>query len=258
MSQINQVPLQRYQNTVCLITGGTTGIGLGIVKRVLQEGGSVVIATIENNLNEILNQQRQTFPQSKIEGIHCDIASKQDRLNLTNLISQKFGKLDIIFANAAVIQYKRNQLELKEDQFQKMFDVNVKANFFLIKECLDLMKKSDRGDANILLTSSMVSKTPDRYGGVYAMTKAALNNMAIWLSQELSEFNIRVNTICPGAFKTQMTVKQQDAFGSLSSKAFGEPEQLASVACMMASKDGSFINGESYVVDNKVFSKFKL
>eukprot|EP00347_Sterkiella_histriomuscorum_P012580 403368022 len=149
MSQINQVPLQRYQNTVCLITGGTTGIGLGIVKRVLQEGGSVVIATIENNLNEVLNQQRQTFPQ---------------KLNLTNLISQKFGKLDIIFANAAVIQYKRNQLELKEDQFQKMFDVNVKANFFLIKECLDLMKKSDSGDTNILLTSSIVSKTPDRYG----------------------------------------------------------------------------------------------
>ena len=97
---------------------------------------------------------------------------------------------------------------LSEQQFDRLFEVNVKATFFLIKEMLDLLLKNQSGDPNILITSSIVSKQPDVYGGVYAMTKASLNNLATWLSKELEDSHIRVNTILPGAIKTDMIAKQ--------------------------------------------------
>ena len=103
-------------------------------------------------------------------------------------------------------------------------------------------------DANILVTSSILGTLPKSSVGVYGMTKAALNNMVQWLSHELMDDGIRVNAVGPGLTKTNMTKPEfdlgiEDFFPA---KSLGKPEEIASVIAMICSKDGSFVNGETY------------
>ena len=226
----------------------------------LREGGSVIIASIDYDLYGVVTELRSQLAnkEQRVEGMYCDISSKESRTHLINMITKEFGRLDVLFANAGIVVYKKKQLQMEEAVFDNLFNVNVKGNFFLIKECLDLLSKSTSGDANIVLTSSGAAIRPSKIGGVYAMTKAANNNMVIWLSQELSDSNIRVNSICPGMVSTEMTAVQQKVFKEKYPKAFGKPSEIAAVACMIASKDGSFVNGENYLIDSKAFDWGKL
>ncbi|CDW79680.1 dehydrogenase reductase sdr family member 4 [Stylonychia lemnae] len=249
----------RFIDKICLITGGTAGIGYGIAERVISEGGTVIVCSVDKNIEEQIQNLRKLITNNKtqrVEGMYCDISKPESRKPLLDFIDKEFGKLDVLFANAGIVFYKKLQLKMEDKHFDKLIDVNIKGTFFMIKECVPLLKKGK--DANILVTSSISAVYPTKYGGVYAMTKAALNNMVIWLSQELEQDNIRVNGIMPGAVVTSMTIGQQKAFQEKHPKAFSQPSQIASVAAMMTSQDGSFINGENYLVDNTLFRLIKL
>ena len=104
--------------------------------------------------------------------------------------------------------------------------MNVKSVFFLIKECLHLLKKS-QGGANILVTSSSEGKYPNSVVGVYAMSKAAVDNMVRWLAQELLEYGIRVNALGPSLTRTPMTAVSIEIFkkaGGFNKNGLAEPE----------------------------------
>lgn len=106
--------------------------------------------------------------------------------------------------NAAIAGFStRRQIFITEEDYDRLFRVNIKSTFYFIKETLHLLKKGT--DANILINSSMVGIHTDRFSGAYAMTKAALINMAKWLYMELLDDNIRVNAIAPGMVHTTMT-----------------------------------------------------
>lgn len=106
--------------------------------------------------------------------------------------------------NAATAGYStRRQIFITEEDYDKLIKINIKATFYFIKETLHLLKKGT--DANILINSSMVGLHTDRFSGAYAMTKAALINLAKWMYMELVDDNIRVNVIAPGMVHTQMT-----------------------------------------------------
>ena len=140
-------------------------------------------------------------------------------------------------------------MSISEKDYDLIWNVNVKSVFFFIKESLDLLKAST-GGANILMTSSIAGFQPERFLGVYSTTKSALINLATWLSQELMDDGIRVNCINPGMTRTPMMEKEMKmGFDKKNPRAVGNPEQIASVAAMICSKDGSFVNGESYVVN---------
>ena len=95
------------------------------------------------------------------------------------------------------------QLDINEKAYDKIWDVNVKSTFFLIAECKDLMEKA--GKANVCVISSVTGTHPSHMLGVYAMTKAALDNMVKWLHIELREDDIRVNAIAPGLIATDFS-----------------------------------------------------
>ena len=130
-----------------------------------------------------------------------------------------------------------------------MFDVNVKAVFFMIKETIPLLKKGGKA-SNILVTSSEGAKQSASFLGIYCMTKAAVDNMVPWLAQELMSDDIRVNAINPGMTYTK--ILHQQIFDKMSKKeprALAQPHQIASLAVTICSEDGSFMNGESYVIN---------
>ena len=185
------------------MTGGTTGIGFAIAERIAREGGHVFICSSQqSNVDEAIKKFKELG--LTIEGTTCNISKSADRKKVLEMIAQKHQRLDVLVLNAGISSYAGKNLAITEEAYDHLFDVNVKAQFFFIKEAYPLLKKSGR-DANILVNASIMGKSPDKLIGVYSMTKAALINMVKSLAMELMPDNIRINAIGPGFIETHMT-----------------------------------------------------
>lgn len=214
----------------------------------LYENATVIIcssqdASIANALKEL--EADSNIPRGRAHAIKCDCSSKTDRAELLQFVTDKFGRVDVLFLNHGIMTHEGNQMEITEEQYDQMLNFNLKSIFFMIQSYLPLMKKSP--SANILVTSSICGITPAYLVGVYGITKAAINSMVRCLSEEFRPLNIRVNAIAPGLISTEMTatlIQQNPHLQGIS----GLPDQIASVAAMICSSDGSFVNGEIYAV----------
>ena len=171
---------KRYEGRVCLVTGGTSGIGFEIAKRMAQEGGKVIVCSVDTNIQESV-QMLSEDGKYKVEGMHCDVANPENRQQVIRYIEQTYGRLDVLVLNAGVPGFKGCQFDIDDEVYDRTFAVNVKSVFFFIKEALELLKISKDG-SNILVTSSLSAVTPGKMLGVYAMTKASVVNMVKWLS----------------------------------------------------------------------------
>ena len=181
---------------------------------------------------------------------------------MLSYIESNYGRIDVLVLNAGVSGHKGTQLDMEEEIFDLTFSVNVKANFFFTKEALELLKKATDG-ANVLITSSLSGVYGAKILGVYAMSKASVISMAKWLSVELMDHSIRVNTIAPGFTRTNMVGPELELFEKFfPPKALAHPHEVAAVAAMIcAPKDGRFVNGETFVLSGGYTSpklKFKL
>ena len=205
--------MKRFEDQICLVTAATTGIGFAIAERFLKEGAFVHICSRKKeNVEEAVSSLKQQG-LSSIHGHVCDVANTGQRTQMLDVIKDMHdGRLDILVANAGMHNCFGDQLDITEKRYQTQFDINVKSTFFLIKECKDMLLKSVEmstaakpRNPNILVNTSMVGRVPDPRLGVYSMTKAALDNMVVFMAQELMEDGIRVNGIAPGLIQTDMT-----------------------------------------------------
>mmetsp|Transcript_27774 Transcript_27774/g.26828 ORF Transcript_27774/g.26828 Transcript_27774/m.26828 type:complete len:152 (-) Transcript_27774:45-500(-) len=149
------------------------------------------------------------------------------------------------------------QLPMEEDAFDKMMALNTKSIFFMIKECKELLKNSKQ-DPNILVISSASAKKPLIFFGVYAMAKAALENMVQWMALELADEGIRINSISPGLIPTKLASPLIDYMSGFENDypfLFGEPEDIGGLAAAVCSKDGKFLNGEIVYPHGGYFGK---
>ena len=128
-----------------------------------------------------------------VDGHVCDVGDQKSRAALIDKVGETYGKIDVLVLNVANSSFWGMQLDISEQEFDKMFSINVKGTFFAIKEAKPWL---DRGsNANVLVISSVVGAYPSNALGVYSMTKAALNNMVKFLSVELRCDSIRINAI---------------------------------------------------------------
>mmetsp|Transcript_1957 Transcript_1957/g.3414 ORF Transcript_1957/g.3414 Transcript_1957/m.3414 type:complete len:179 (-) Transcript_1957:50-586(-) len=161
------------------------------------------------------------------------------------------GRLDVLVPNAACSTHFGPQMNITEKGFDKMFSLNVKSSFFLIQEAYEMLQESANagGAANILVVSSVSGQNPNFTIGVYAMTKAALENMVKFLSIEMMADGIRVNGIAPGLIKTEFSGSLWKGNKDLNPASMGEGHHIGSIAATMCSKrDGGFVNGETFQV----------
>ena len=181
----------------------------------------------------------------------CNVGNRDERIKLLLKIKEQHGgRLDVLVPNAACSTHFGSQLEITEKAYDKLWDLNVKSTFFLIKESYEMLMKSKElgGAANVLVVSSVTGKNPSPSIGVYSMTKAALDNMVIMLSKELLPDGIRVNGIAPGLIKTEFAAPIWNS--DVEKASIGLPENIGSVvACICSSSDGAFMNGEVYQVN---------
>lgn len=241
----------KLQNKIALITGGTTGIGLATAKLFQEEGAQVIVtgrtpATLEAARKEL---------GGKALAIQSDTSRIEDITTLIAEIKAKFGRIDIVFANAGVARFAPFE-KSAEAFFDEQFNINVKGLFFTVQKALELVPD---GGA-VLLNASIVDKKGLPGTSVYSATKAAVRSFGRVLATELAARKIRVNTISPGPIATPIYGKlgmpddvvaefEKGMAASVALKRFGQADEVAKLALFLASDDSSYITGGEVFID---------
>ena len=241
----------KLENKVAVITGGNSGIGLGIAREFAKQGASIVIfgrsaGTLESAAAEI---------GSKTLAVQGDVTSVSDLDRLFESTVQKFGKIDVLVVNAGVARPEPVE-QVDEAAFDFLSDINFKGAFFTVQRALPHL--NDR--ASIILNSSIANSIGMPGMAVYGATKAAVRSLARTLSAELLPRGIRVNTLSPGAIETLIwgrTGLQQEELDQMASNIgsqipmgrFGTSSEMAKAALFLASDDSSYVAGAELVAD---------
>lgn len=244
---------QEFQHQSILITGGTSGIGLASAQAFLQKGAKCVYITGRDRQKL---EDAHRLLGSKVVPIQADLAQLEEIDLIKHSIEQRGDQLDVVFANAGIAE---NNLigSTSEQQFDAMFDTNVKGMFFMIQSVLPVIREG----GNIILNASIAANKGMAHLSVYSATKAAVRSFARTWCNDLKERKIRVNTISPGVTHTpilqtglQMTDTQiaeltQYLSAVVPAARMAQAEEIAAAVVFLASSSASFVNGAELCVD---------
>ena len=240
--------MKKFENKIALITGSSRGIGKSIALELAKEGAFVIIHYTNNKLSAEQTLNEVNAIGGKGELVRADFSDKN---SLNDLFSQVNNVLlgrgiDILINNVGVLE--RVGIEnTTEEQFDNMFNINVKSVFFITQHFISVMNTGGR----IINISSNLSKRPRQEVLTYSMTKAAIDNFTIALASLLGPRQITVNSVAPGATDTDMNKERfkdplvKASVGSMNAlKRVGTPEDISKVVTFLCSEDGGWITGQ--------------
>lgn len=237
---------------VAVVTGGTRGIGFGIVKKYLKNGATVVLfgsrqESVDKAL-ESLKSENGTWP---VEGMCPDLSDAKAVEDAITSIHEKYGRIDILVNNAGISQ-DTPLYDYTTEGFDKIISLNVNSLFYAILPAAKFMKA--QGGGTIINTSSMVSISGQPSGVGYPTSKFAVNGLTVSLARELGKDNIRVNAVAPGVIATDMVAAlPEEVVQMISSqiplKRTGTPEDIANAFLYLASDLSEYVSGEVLSVD---------
>lgn len=243
------------KNKTAIITGGTRGIGFGIVKKFLENGANVVLTgSRKESVDKALSQL--TEYNGKVIRIYPDLCNPDEIQKAFSDINERFGSIDILVNNAG-ISSRTSIYDYTIEEFSKILDINIKAVFVCTQAAAKIMKEQKHGV--IINISSMVSKYGQPAGCGYPATKFAVNGLTVSLARELAKDNIRVNAVAPGVTKTDMvSALPKEMVDRISSGIplgrMGEPEDIANACLYLSSDMASYVTGVILSVDGMATS----
>jgi NAD(P)-dependent dehydrogenase (short-subunit alcohol dehydrogenase family) len=243
--------MKRLEGKVAVVTGGNSGIGLATAKRFQQEGARVAIS---GRNKKTLDEAVRTIGNGVL-AIQADVAKLPELDKLYAEVSQKLGKIDVLFVNAGVGKFGIIA-ETSESTYDEQFDINIKGAYFTIQKALAHLNDG----ASIILNTSVADTKGEIGTSAYSATKAALRSLARTAAAELVERGIRVNTVAPGPIVTPIFERSglskeiideiaKKLLAKVPMKRFGQPEEVAATVAFLASQDASYITGVEINVD---------
>lgn len=234
----------RFNNKICLVTGGTSGIGRATCIRFASEGASVaVIGRNEQHGNEVVTEIKRKGGEAIF--VATDISESSQVQAAVSATVQRWKQIHVLVNNAAMMTFKP-VAELGEEEWDKVMAVNVRSVFLFCKYCLPHMQPGA-----IVNVSSVHAHETTPNVTPYATSKAGMEGFTRALSRECEAAKVRVNNVAPGAVNTPM-LRSNPNVKSGQEKiegAIGEPEDIASAIAFLASDEARFINGTTLVVD---------
>ncbi len=243
--------MQALEGKTAVITGGSSGIGLATAKRFVAEGAFVFIAG---------RRQAECDKAAKeigrnVVAVACDVTKLEDLDRLYKEVAARKGKIDILFANAGMVETVATPAVTPE-HFDRTFNTNARGAYFTVQKALPLLNDG----ASIILTASAVWQKGMPIYSTYAATKAAIRSYVRTWTAEFAARGIRANVISPGPVETPIfegqfsTKEAADALreqfkASVPLHRMGRPEEIASAALFLASKESSYITGIDLPVD---------
>lgn len=238
------------ENKVAVVTGGTRGIGLEVIRTFKENGAKVILfgsrAESVEKAVELLKTENM-----EVEGYHPNLNNIEEVSEVLEKVKNKYGHIDILVNNAGVSANKKID-DTTVEEFENTINLNVNAMFTVTKATVPYMK--EQGSGVILNTSSMVSIYGQPSGVGYPASKFAVNGLTRSLARELAPFNIRVNAVAPGVTNTDMIAKLpkeqlEPIVKSIPLGRIGQPKDIANAFLFLASDLASYITGVILSVD---------
>ena len=237
---------QGLAGKVALVTGAARGIGRAIALRLAQDGAAVVV-----NYSGTAQQAQETVGLIEQGGRHAvavqaDVGKVADVKRLFDACFEKFGRLDILVNNAGVM-FTKPVVEVGEEEFDRLFAVNVKGAFFC---CQQAAKRMAEGGRIINLSSSTTALMLPGYAA-YVATKGAVEQFSHVLAKELGQKKITVNVVSPGPTDTDLfgqgkSEEQKQRFAQMAALGrLGQPQDIADVVALLAGEDARWITGQN-------------
>jgi dehydrogenase/reductase SDR family protein 4 len=238
------------QDRVAIVTGASRGIGRAIAETFVREGASVVIC---GRKQETLDQVAREIGSS-VKPVACHVGRLDQVESMVESTCREFGHIDILVNNAATNVAFGPCLEMDEGQFDKTVEINLKSVFRLIKLVAPGM--CQRGAGSIINIASVSGFRPQMHSLLYSMSKAALIMMTKSYALELGPKGVRVNAIAPGLIQTALSehywkddARRDEIISEQPIRRIGQPEDIAGLALLMASDGGSYMTGQTVIVD---------
>lgn len=243
--------MNKLENKIAVITGGSDGIGLATAKLFVANGAHVYITgRSQQQLDDAVQQIG-----SNVTAVQGDVSDLDDLDHLISEVTAAHGRIDILFANVGIAHWEALG-QITEASFDQAYATNVKGTVFLVQKALPLIQSG----GSIILAGSISGSKGTPAMSIYNSTKAAIRSLARSWALDLKGSGIRVNVLSPGVTSTANVVNNLTKVGQLDAIVanveqqsplgrMGKPQEVASVALFLASEDSGFMTGGELFVD---------
>jgi dehydrogenase/reductase SDR family protein 4 len=241
---------------VAVVTGSTRGIGKSIAEELARAGATVAVSSRKQDACDAV---RAEFEKQGFEVLArpCNVSRKDELQALVDAATAKWGRVDIVVANAASNPYYGPLTGISDDAFDKIVTNNLKSVLWLAAMTLPGM--AERGGGSFIVVGSIGGIKANTVIGAYGMSKAADHHMVRNLAAEWGPKNVRVNAIAPGLVKTEFAralwedpARAAERVSNTPLRRLGEPRDIGGIAVFLASDAAAFITGQVIVADGGV------
>lgn len=246
--------MSNNEGKVAIITGATGGIGFEVAKRLGQDGYTVVLNGIQDDVGAE-RVKELTGQGIKAEYFGFDVTDEEAVTSNIKAIGDKYGKIDVLVNNAGGLGGRSRFEEMTTDFFRKVMALNLDSAFFTSRAAIPYLKNGAHPSI-INYTSNAGWNAGGPGAGIYGTSKAAVHTLTRALAKDLAEYGIRANAVSPGTIDTdfhkQIKSTKPEVFASWANNIMlgrlGQPEDVAGVISFLASKDAAFITAETIQV----------
>lgn len=254
--------MNRFTGKTVVVTGGNKGIGYAVAERFAAEGANLVIASVEEGVEDAAKALREAGAHAA--GVLCDVTDKDAVAALYDRAEEEFGRVDVSIQNAGIITIAKIE-DLTEREWDDTMDVNTKGVFLCCQEAIRRMRASGNG-GRLINTASGQARDGFIYTPHYAASKFGVMGLTQSLAKEVALDGITVNAICPGIIRTDMWDYNDRVWGkmlgdygpgelmdawvqNIPMKRAGEGKDVAGLVAFLASDDAAYITGQTINVD---------
>ena len=239
------------ERKVVFVTGGSRGIGKAIALKYAQNGYNVVINYVSDKTN--VEELQKEFTKLNIECLieKADVSKSEEVEKIVKKAIEKFNKIDVLVNNAGITR-DGLLMRMKEEDFDKVIEINLKGTFLVTKSVIQYMLK--KRDGKIINLASVVGVTGNAGQCNYSASKAGIIGFTKSIAKELASRNIRANAIAPGFIDTDMTSILSDEVKDsinvqIPMKRMGTTQEIANVAYFLGCEESSYITGQVINID---------